>query len=307
MTSGTQLVLVSAAENVYSPGCELANSTTLYITQTEYYALVQNSNLSPGCDLTYQQLNPTINVYNAPTSKLSDTLNFTVSTLPTSFSAGDKISYEFITGSNGFNTTNFTASILSGGSFSNQLSEYQVGSNPFATSSLSPFISGSLNNTLILNNSLSYFKDYLFMPTGSAPITKNSLFDTYGDVDYNFSPKAGDFISIYYSGGYFESSILNVYTDISGKINLTVSSELPSNLTKLAFANGDITKFIILSKVDDETNLILTFDKKPGNTSLGFIIPNNLHPDVLANIDVITKEVKQKLIDLGTNSGGGTF
>jgi len=145
------------------------------------------------------------------------------------------------------------------------------------------------------------------MPTGSLPITENSLFDTYGDVDYNFSPKAGDFISIYYSGGYFESSILNVHTDISGKINLIVSAELPSNLTKLAFANGDITKFIILSKVDDETNLILTFDKKSGNTSLGFIIPNNLHPDVLANIDVITKEVKQKLIDFGTTDLGGTF
>ena len=305
LSPGTQLVLVSAAQNVYSPGCDLINPTTLYITDTDYYAIFNSANLSPGCDLTYQYLNTS--VYDAPTSKLSDILTFKVSTPSTPFAVGDKISYEFITGSNGFNTTNFTASILAGGSFSNQLSEYQVGSNPFATSSLSPFISGSLNNTLILNSSLSYFKDYLFMPTGSSPITENKLFNVYGDVDYNFSPKAGDFISIYYSGGYFESSILNAYSDISGKINLTVSSELPSNLTKLAFANGDITKFIILSKVNDETNLILTFDKKPGNTSLGFIIPNNLHPDVLDNIDVITKEVKQKLLDLGTNSGGGTF
>jgi hypothetical protein len=305
LSPGTQLVLVSAAQNVYSPGCDLINPTTLYITDELYNSIFQSSNLSPGCDSTYQYLNTS--VYDAPTSKLSDVLNFKVSTPSTPFAVGDKISYEFITGSNGFNTTNFTASILAGGSFSNQLSEYQVGSNPFATSSLSPFISGSLNNTLILNSSLSYFKDYLFMPTGSSPITENKLFNVYGDVDYNFSPKAGDFISIYYSGGYFESSILNAYSDISGKINLTVSSELPSNLTKLAFANGDITKFIILSKVNDETNLILTFDKKPGNTSLGFIIPNNLHPDVLDNIDVITKEVKQKLLDLGTNSGGGTF
>ena len=285
----------------YNNPCNFITSTEFYITEADYLSAESIS----GCNDTYILGTPKL--YEPPASKLSDILTFKVSTPSTPFTVDDKISYEFITGSNGFNTTNFTASILAGGSFSNQLSEYQVGSNPFATSSLSPFISGSLNNTLILNSSLSYFKDYLFMPTGSLPIVKNSLFDTYGDVDYNFSPKAGDFISIYYSGGYFESSILNVYTDISGKINLTVSSELPSNLTKLAFANGDITKFIILSKVDDETNLILTFDKKPGNTSLGFIIPNNLHPDVLANIDVITKEVKQKLIDLGTNNGGGTF
>jgi uncharacterized sulfatase len=85
------------------------------------------------------------------------------------------------------------------------------------------------------------------------------------------------------------------------------ASELPSNLNKPAYDSNTVTQFLILSKVNDETNLILTFNKKPGTTSLGFIIPNNLHPDVLANIDVITKEVKQKLIDLGTNSGGGTF
>ena len=305
LTTSTTLRKVTASPELnnydYNNPCNFITSTEFYITDADY--LSAESIL--GCNDTYVLGTPKL--YESPTSKLSDILTFKVSTPSTPFTVDDKISYEFITGSNGFNTTNFTASILAGGSFSNQLSEYQVGSNPFATSSLSPFISGSLNNTLILNSSLSYFKDYLFMPTGSLPIAKNSLFDTYGDVEYNFSPKAGDFIAIYYPSGYFESSILNVYTDSLGKINLTVSSELPSNLTKLAFANGDITKFIILSKVDDETNLILTFDKKPGNTSLGFIIPNNLHPDVLANIDVITKEVKQKLIDLGTNSGGGTF
>jgi hypothetical protein len=48
---------------------------------------------------------------------------------------------------------------------------------------------------------------------------------------------------------------------------------------------------------------LLKFNKKAGNTSLGIIIPDNLHPDVLANIDTITKEVNQKLIDLGFQSG----
>ena len=198
-------------------------------------------------------------------------------------------------------------SVLAGGLFYNQLSEYQVGANPTAVSTTSPFISGSNSGSLILNSSLSYFKDYLFMPSGSSPIVKNSLFNSYGDVDYTFSPKAGDIISIYYSGGYFESPITNSYFNSSGNIVLALSTELPSNLNKPAYDSNTVTKFLILSKVNDETNLILTFDKKPGTTSLGFIIPNNLHPDVLANIDVITKEVKQKLIDLGTSNGGGTF
>ncbi len=33
-----------------------------------------------------------------------------------------------------------------------------------------------------------------------------------------------------------------------------------------------------------------------GKVSWGFIIPSNLHPDVLSNIDIITKEVKLKLL-----------
>jgi hypothetical protein len=286
----------------YNNPCDFITSTEFYITSADYESLYEPVF---GCSTTFKLPNPKL--YEPPVSKLSDILSFNLTTDYTSFTIGDKISYEFITGSNGFNTTNFTASILAGGLFYNQLSEYQVGANPTAVSTTSPFISGSYSGNLILNSSLSYFKDYLFMPTGSSPIVKNSLFNNYGDVDYTFSPKAGDIISIYYPGGYFESSITDSYLNSSGSIVLALSTELPSNLNKPAYDSNTVTKFIILSKVNDETNLILTFDKKPGLTSLGFIIPNNLHPDVLANIDTITKEVKQKLIDLGTSNGGGTF
>mgnify|MGYP000486165205 FL=1 len=56
----------------------------------------------------------------------------------------------------------------------------------------------------------------------------------------------------------------------------------------------------------NENNIILSFIKPDNETSLGLIIPNDIHPDVLDNIDAITKELKQKLIDLGSiNSGGG--
>jgi hypothetical protein len=312
LTYPTVLYKVLAAPALdYTNPCDLTPGGTFdfYITAANYYGY----ETAPGCSDIFVLSSLSQYVYEPPVSKLTDTLTFNVSTSPTSFAVGDKISYEFITGSNGFNTTNFTASILPYdstsqiGVFYNQLSTYQVGDNPYAVSTTSPFISGSYSGSLVLNSSLSYFKDYLFMPTGSAPIVKSSLYNSYGDADYTFSPKAGDIIAVYYSGGYFESPISDVYFDSLGKVNLSLSSELPSNLNKPAYANGDITKFIILSKVNDETNLILTFDKKPGNTSLGFIIPNNLHPDVLANIDVITKEVKQKLIDLGTSDAGGTF
>ena len=285
--------------------CSLINPIELLIADAIYLNPVNASD----CDYIYQSPNsPYLEVYETPSYKLTDTLSFEISTNAEEFTINDKISYEFITGSNGFNTTNFTASIAAGGLFYNQYTSNQLGDNPFAVSTTSPFISGSYSGSLVLNSSLSYFKDYLFVPSGSG-FTQNSLYKNYGDVDYIFSPKVGDIISIYYSSGsaYFESPISNVYFDSARRINISLSSELPSNLNLPVYGNDTVTKFLILSKINDETNLILTFDKKPGTTSLGFIIPNNLHPDVLANIDTITKEVKQKLIDLGSSNGGGTF
>ena len=67
---------------------------------------------------------------------------------------------------------------------------------------------------------------------------------------------------------------------------------------------------MLFRSLQDETNAYLTFIKHPGQTSYGFLIPENLSPDVLANIDTITKEVKQKLINdqgfvIGDLTGGG--
>ena len=52
----------------------------------------------------------------------------------------------------------------------------------------------------------------------------------------------------------------------------------------------------MLSKVADETNINLIFDKEDGQTSYGFLIPENLSPDVLQNIDTITRQVKVKIL-----------
>jgi cold shock CspA family protein len=87
---------------------------------------------------------------------------------------------------------------------------------------------------------------------------------------------------------------------------------IPNSLISKIRDTGDsnvagVDEFILLKKNKDETNLLVTFDKETGNTSYGFIIPDNIHPDVLSNIDVITKEVKQKLIENSNTGGSGTF
>jgi len=255
-------------------------------------------------------------LYYAQTNYITSTTeHFSISTANTSYNyqsypSGTQIAFQFIQLSQ--STSSFTASLLTtgpsltGGTYAglyNSLQANQAGNNPYATSSASPFISGS-GNTLVFNTSLSGFEGYLYLPN----IGSNSLYSTYGLIDYNFNPKAGDEVIIYYNNGsqYFESTISNVYTSGSGasqQLYLTLYSQLPSLLQVSPYINSTITQLILLTQQQDETNLILTFNKRPGNTSYGFVIPSNINPTVLANIDTITSQVKQKLLINQQNTG----
>ena len=77
-----------------------------------------------------------------------------------------------------------------------------------------------------------------------------------------------------------------------------------SNLALAAYNYTTVDKLLLLSKQADETNLYLSFIKSPGNTSYGFLVPDNLSPTILQNIDVITRQVQQKLL---TNNQGLTI
>jgi cold shock CspA family protein len=95
-------------------------------------------------------------------------------------------------------------------------------------------------------------------------------------------------------------------------LNLSIFAwiESLSNILKAELANQTYKRFLILSRKVDETNVILSFTKREGKTSYGFLIPENLSPDVLANIDTITREVKQKLLSdqsIISDINGGTF
>ena len=55
-------------------------------------------------------------------------------------------------------------------------------------------------------------------------------------------------------------------------------------------------RFLLLKRVEDETSIYLTFNKRSGRTSYGFTIPEDLSLNVLDNINAITSQVKQKLL-----------
>jgi len=201
-------------------------------------------------------------------------------------------------------SNNFTASLGEGNLKISSLATV-TGYNQTSTGSAGFFDSasmatGSNTNEIVLSAGVSSFYggSYIFVPnplTGSL----NSLYSgsaEYGDVDYPFTSKQYDIVLVYLSDGtYIESRVINSYL-LNSKLHLTLDTNLSSTL-KTNLINKTYTRFLLLSKQPDETNTILTFIKRTGKTSYGFLIPTDISPTVLSNIDVITKEVKQKLLN----------
>jgi len=179
-----------------------------------------------------------------------------------------------------------------------------------------PFFSGSGvvgTNQIVLSSGVSgfYGGTYTFLPNPSGK-TENSLYASgvdYGNVDNAFVINPFDIFLLYLSNNtYIEAKILNVDTS-GGYLKLTLDTDL--NATAIQdLADETYKRFLILSRKPDETNVILSFQKRDGKTSYGFLIPENLETNILAKIDTITREVKQKLINdqtiVDNISAGGT-
>ena len=209
---------------------------------------------------------------------------------------------------NGVTTPNYTASLRSTDSL-------KIGSLSISTgysSTSCPYIDSYGSSSITFDQELSSFynKGYLFLPN---PLngTVNSLYGTYGDVDYQFTPKVNDVVLLYLSdNSILEYTVLSVNTSTStGKLTLNLDSPL-SNIAKSNLGTSAFKRFLLLSRIDDETNVILNFIKRDGKTSYGFLIPETISSTVLANIDTITKEVKQKLLNdqpIINDISGGSF
>jgi hypothetical protein len=263
------------------------------------FSIVASGSSLNNVTLTSQTLNFTSSV-----SNLSTTLVFNVTSSYRDFIPGDQVYFKLIQGTTSL-PTNATASLTQTGNgtiydgLRNLLSvTTTTGINPFATGSAGYFISSSNGtDTLILNKSLSSFIDYQYLPTTSSI----GLYSTYGNINNTFSPKVGDALLLYYNGGiqYQEFNIINI-NQVNGQYQIKLSPSLANNLALTgSYTSNTVDRFLLLSKQPDETNLYLSFNKTPGNTSYGFLIPDNLSPGILSKIDIITRQVQQKLLANG--------
>jgi hypothetical protein len=229
----------------------------------------------------------------------TQTKTFNINQNGVSLDTGDKLTFKLVL--QGSSTTNFTASITQGSLYIASLAAatgYASTDCPyFDTGSISASMASSNNNVITLDSGITNFynNNYQFVPnplTGSI----NSLFDEYGEVDYPFSIKTYDIALTYLSDGtYVESRIISTSLSPSSLLELHLDAPI-SNFYADNLISGSYQRFLILTRINDETNANAIFRKRDGKTSYGFVIPENLSPDVLANIDIITREVKQKLL-----------
>ena len=242
---------------------------------------------------------------------------FNISIPSQNLSSGDQLTFRFRLGSSSGLNGNFTASFNDVGSLKVSSLAASTGYNALQIQNVNQaFDSASIatsTNEIILSQGLTNFYggNYIFVPN---PLTgsQDSLYANaanYGDVDYNFVINPFDIILVYLSDGtYLETRVLNVYKS-SNKLHIQIDTQLSATLKK-ELANQTYQQFLVLSRQQDETNIILSFIRRDGKTSYGFIIPEDISSEVLANIDTITKEVKQKLLSdqsVISDISGGSF
>jgi hypothetical protein len=244
---------------------------------------------------------------------------FTIDNPSVSLTAGEKLIFKFQCVNT--DTNDFTASLNDQARLRIASLAASTGySSVSATPSVGFFHSASMADTgsnttdIVFSTALSGFWEsgYIFVPnplTGSINTLYNGTVN-YGDVDYSFgsNPPCYDIALVYLNDGtYIESRIIREF--LSGSyLHLTLETPL-SSLLRSALADQTYTRFLFLSRRSDETNVITSFTKRDGKTSYGLLIPQDISSNVLNNIDSITREIKQKLVNdqsvISDISGGG--
>jgi hypothetical protein len=283
--------------NTYTPGSESLPLDEQNAYVLGYYFVKSTDNPDAWSNI---KLYSSISSPSGNTSD-SQTLNFkrTVNISSDNISANDKIVFRFFIdndGNSGDPTQINNAALLSGGTL-----RAIATNNSLVTDGIG-ICFDQTQNAFYLNSVLSPFfgPAYFFNPLDSnVSSSYASLYATYGDILYPFVLQANDKI------------VIQAYNSIGPTNEYTVDSVQFNGSSSLAYiyVKEDIDgyynvcdkyyKILFLKRIQDETNIIVNYQKVPGKTSYGFTIPSNISPLVIDNIDVITKNVNQQLIDVG--------
>jgi hypothetical protein len=272
------------------------NNTNIEITNLSG----QLSSIISNITISKTNLSGQIKFTTAPTA------NYNLVSLGSPFIYTDPPQYIYQTGSfdNGF----------SSGSGNNY---YFERGNSVISGSLFTYLTASYDlSSLYYNNSITDNNIIQVLPTESL-VTPTGNFQ---DITEYFIPKKGDLIRFFNhdSGKFpfssdFEREIINIFppqgTPIGSGSNGTGSYDnrlvfevMGTDIPNQACVNnpsgsnviGKIQNFIFLSKISDETNVVLVANKKPGQTSTGILIPDNIDKKLKDEAGNIIKGLKSQ-------------
>lgn len=233
----------------------------------------------------------------------SGSLYFNISSLISNCSAGDEITIELIN-NNRPASNNWTAS-MDYGNLTIDIQSTSVAGYPFASSGAT-FGNFAYNivspNTIVLNSSLtSFLTNYQQVPyfVSASQVITSSLYSQYGEINYPFSLNYGDKIVLTSIEGRSQVVVISHYNVINQRAYISVYPDI--NNYFINYPNN-IASFLIVKRLEDEQNIILTFRKPPGATSYGFVIPEDVDLNLLNNISAIQSNVQQQLLSTQQNS-----
>ena len=304
-TTPSQTVTLTTGQSITLSDYELVYNEDNTVISTTTAISATNP---PGIFSGYTAANTATAVYYPgalPVDELAGSVAFSTTTAANSYEPGDVITFELNQTLVSVTNSNFTASIQSSPNLlAAKVSTIGEGGYPYATASLSigsgwfiDYINNDTNlqSTIVFSTEISNFYQYQQVPafiTNDTLVT-SSLYSLYGDINYPFDPQAGDKLLLTDFSGITQN--LDILTSfLSGsKVCVQVQPQVTPNWVQNPAL---IYKLLMLKRYNDEQNVILTFNKNPGQTSYGFGIPDTISPVVTANINTLQAAVQSQLL-----------
>jgi hypothetical protein len=138
------------------------------------------------------------------------------------------------------------------------------------------------------------------------PEDASTLYPLFGDVNYTTEIEPGDYIIFYYigsevglpnNGAIYPISRRVIDTIENGDIerSIQIYPSLPSYITAANINNYQ--RLVFIKKQPDESIVILQGKKRPGKTSYGFLVPQDINPYILQNINTLQSSIQSQILN----------
>jgi len=142
------------------------------------------------------------------------------------------------------------------------------------------------------------------------PEEGSSLYPLLGDVNYptkiTTDIEPGDYMIFYYIGdkvgmpnnGALYPLARRVVDIIDDGVNPSLIKVYPNMPPYILSTNiNDYEKLVFIKKQPDESVVILEGKKRPGKTSYGFLVPQDINPYILQNINTLQSTIQSQILD----------